>query len=92
MNYGASPAIANRPFRIEFGADQRDDFCYTGEAANGVIAALGTAAHPGQLRVYNIASGQLISLGEMIAVRKEFYPAWNDEAGPGLDYRRYGVG
>ena len=28
----------------------------------------------------------------MIAVLKELYPSWNGEAGPGLDYRRFGVG
>lgn len=85
-------AIANRPFRIEFGADQRDDFCYSGESANGVIAALDSIPRPSKFRAYNIASGELISLREMIAVLKAIYPSWTGEAGPGLDYRRYGVG
>lgn len=85
-------AIAGRPLRLDFGADQRDDLSYTGECANGVIAALDSALRPGKFRAFNIASGELISLREMIAVLKELHPGWNGEAGPGLDYRRYGVG
>ena len=50
-------AIANRPFKIEFGADQCDDLSYSGESANGVIAALDSAACKGKFRAYNISSG-----------------------------------
>lgn len=85
-------AIANRPFRVECGAEQRDDLCYSGESANGVMAALNSSAQPGKFRVYNIASGELISLQEMIDTLKELYPSWQGEVGPGLDYRRMGVG
>lgn len=85
-------AIAGRPFRFEHGADQRDDFCYSGEAANAVIAALDSVAQPGKFRAYNIASGELISLREMIAVLKDLHPSWRCEAGPGLDYRDFGLG
>ena len=84
-------AIAHRPFRIEFGADQYDELCYTGDCANSVISALDSAAQPGKFRAYNISSGELISLREMIAVLKELYPGWSGEAGPGLDYRLYGM-
>lgn len=85
-------AMANRPLHFDFGADQRDDLCYTGECANGLIAALDSVAQRGKFRAYNIASGELISLSEMIGVMKELYPRWRCDAGPGLDYRRYGVG
>ena len=85
-------AIANRPYRVEFGADQRDDLCYLGEAADGFIAALDSEARPGKFRAYNIASGELISLREMIATLKDLYPSWGAEAGPGLDYDGTGSG
>jgi UDP-glucose 4-epimerase len=85
-------AIANRPLRIESGAEQCDDLCYTGECANGVIAALDSVARPGKFRAYNIASGELISLREMITVLKDLHPRWSGEAGPGLDYRGHGAG
>ncbi len=85
-------AIAGQPYSIGFGADQRDHFCYYGEAGNAVIAALKSTPRPGAFRAYNIASGDTISLAEIVAVLKQLYPAWRGEAGPGLDYRRYGVG
>lgn len=85
-------AMANRRTRIEFGADQCDDLCYSGECANGVIAALDSGPCPGTLRIYNISSGELISLREMIAALKQLYPLWDCEAGAGLDYRGSGVG
>ena len=85
-------AIANRPFRLEGGAEQRDDLCYSGESANGVVAALDSAARPGTFRACNIASGELISLQEMIAILQDLHPSWHAEAGPGLDYRRLGLG
>jgi UDP-glucose 4-epimerase len=84
-------AIAGRPMRIERGADQCDDLCYSGESANGAIAALGSPARPGSFRVYNIASGELISLARMIAILQELFPGWRGEAGPGLDYRDMGT-
>ena len=85
-------AIANRPMRIEAGAEQRDDLCYSGESANGAIAALDAPATPGKFAVYNIASGELISLAEMIGVLRQLFPQWQGEAGVGLDYRSMGSG
>ena len=85
-------AIANRPFSIEYGADQSDDLCYSGEYANGLTTALDSIARPGKFRAYNISAGELVSLREMISVLKRLYPSWRGEAGPGLDYRRLGAG
>ena len=84
-------AITNRPFVLECGAEQCDDLCYTGEAANGFIAALGSPARPGKFRAYNISSGEAVSLGEIITILRNLYPSWNAAAGPGLDYRRIGL-
>jgi UDP-glucose 4-epimerase len=84
-------AIACRPIRLESGADQRDDLCYSGEAANGVVAALDSPPRPGTFRAYNISSGELISLREMITVLRDIHPSWDGEAGPGLDYRGCGT-
>jgi UDP-glucose 4-epimerase len=85
-------AIAHRPFRIDCGAEQGDDLCYSGESANGVMAALDSAPFPGKFRAYNIAADELISLRGMIAVLEDLHPGWSAEAGPGLDYRRVGPG
>ena len=49
-------------------------------------------AAPGRFRAYNIASGELISLAQIIAVLRRLYPAWDGRAGTGLDYRNMGVG
>lgn len=84
-------AIANRPLRIERGAEQYDDLCYSGESANGVLAALDSTPRPGKFRAYNISSGELISLRQMMDTLRELYPSWHAEAGPGLDYREFGV-
>lgn len=85
-------AIANRPMEIAHGADQRDDLCYSGESANGAIAALSAPATPGKFSVYNIASGELISMAEMIQVLMDLFPGWQGHVGPGLDYRNIGGG
>lgn len=85
-------AIANRPMEIAHGADQRDDLCYSGESANGAIAALSAPASPGKFSVYNIASGELISLSEMIQVLMDLFPRWRAHVGPGVDYRNIGDG
>jgi UDP-glucose 4-epimerase len=85
-------AIGNRPYRFERGAEQADDFCYSGEAGNAAVAALDSPAQRGRLRVYNISSGELISLAQIIATLEELYPGWKGTAGPGLDYRNMGTG
>ena len=79
-------AIANRPYRIEYGAEQCDDLCYLGDSANAFITALDSKVQAGKFRAYNISAGELISLREMIGILKALYPSWNAEAGPGLDY------
>lgn len=66
--------------------------CYSGESANGFIATLEAEVRPGKFRAFNIASGELISLREMIAVLQALYPAWVCVAGPGLNYRRGHMG
>lgn len=85
-------AIARQPFHFEQGAEQFDDLCYAGEAAHATMAALESPPRYGRLRVYNISSGELVSLAQMIAVLQEFHPGWQGSAGPGLDYRKTGPG
>lgn len=84
-------AIAGRPMRIEQGAEQCDDLCYSGESANGALAALDAPLRAGTFRVYNIASGELISAARMIEILRELFPGWQGEVGPGLDYRGIGT-
>jgi UDP-glucose 4-epimerase len=85
-------AIAKRPMVLERGGEQRDDLCYSGESANGAIAALTAPLMPGRFAVYNIASGEMISMSEMIAVLRQLFPAWEGSVGAGLDYRNIGSG
>jgi UDP-glucose 4-epimerase len=85
-------AIANRPFEIASGGDQRDDLCYSAESANGALAVLKTPLRPRSYRAYNIASGELISLKEMALILKELYPRWEASIGDGVDYRNSGTG
>jgi UDP-glucose 4-epimerase len=85
-------AIANRPFRLEQGADQCDDLCYAGESANGILAALNSPLRPGVFRAYNIAAGELLSLQQMADALMQIHPQWKCEVGPGLDYRKIGPG
>jgi UDP-glucose 4-epimerase len=85
-------AIDGEPMHMAHGADQCDDLCYSGEAARASLAALTSPSSPGSFRAYNIASGELISLRQIIAVLQQLYPGWDCRAGAGLDYRNMGVG
>ncbi len=85
-------AIADRPFRLEYGGEQRDDLCYSGESANGFIVAINGEARCGKFDAYNITSGELITVREMVTVLRDLYPSWRGEVGPGLDYRDRGLG
>ena len=85
-------AIAGEPLHLAHGAEQSDDLCYCGEAARASLAALQAPPSPGSFRAYNIASGELISLRQIIDVLKSLYPGWDGSAGAGLDYRSMGVG
>ena len=85
-------AIAGEPMHLAQGAEQCDDLCYAGEAARASLAALQAPASWGSFRAYNIASGELISLAQIIAVLQRLYPGWDGRAGTGLDYRDMGVG
>ena len=85
-------AIAGEPMHLPHGAEQCDDLCYGGEAARASLAALQAPTSPGRFRAFNIASGELISLVQIIGVLCRLYPGWDGRAGTGLDYRNMGVG
>lgn len=85
-------AIAGEPMHLAHDAVQCDDLCYSGEAARASLAALQSPLSPGSFHAYNIASGEMISLQQIIAVLQRLYPGWDCRAGEGLDYRNMGVG
>lgn len=85
-------AIVGETMHLAHGGDQCDDLCYSAEAARASMAALQSPPSPGSFRAYNIASGELISLQQVIAVLQRLYPGWDGRAGTGLDYRNMGVG
>ncbi|MET7319613.1 NAD(P)-dependent oxidoreductase [Streptomyces sp. NPDC005549] len=84
-------AATGERFALASGGDQRDDLCYAGESANGIVAALNSAPHTG-FRAYNIAAGELLSLRDMAKVLMDSHRGWSCEIGDGLDYRGMGLG
>jgi len=85
-------AIRNEPFQLDCGTEQKDDYCYSGESSNAVVSALNAPLQKGSFRAFNIASGELISLGKIVEVLQGLYPNWQGHVGPGLDYRKIGMG
>ncbi len=83
-------AIAGRPHHLAQGGEQCDELCYAGDAARAAVAALDAPEQRGQLRAYNIGSGELLSLSQMIHILQDQYPGWQGSAGSGLDYRGMG--
>ena len=87
-------AMLGRPTNIAKGGDQKDDILYVKDVAEGVACACVAEKVPS--RIYNIASGRLITLHDFAAAVKKVIPGAVIEIGPGLDYvgigkPRYGL-
>jgi UDP-glucose 4-epimerase len=76
--------LAGVPFEVPVGGDQRDDFLYVKDAAHGIILALMADAPAHGL--YNIGSGETISLKEMGNIVKSLCPQTKLNIGDGLNY------
>lgn len=73
-----------RPFRIAKGGDEKDDFIYNKDSAQGIFLAC--VAEKLQHRIFNIATGVGVTLKDFAnAVRKQI-PNADIEVGPGLAF------
>lgn len=90
---GTTSAIVEAPFRgepfcLKQGGDQKDDFTYNKDSAQGIYLA--TIATNPKSRVYNIGSGVGSSPRDIAAAVQRRLPQAVVEIGPGLDF--LGVG
>ena len=83
---------SGKPVRIEKGGDQRSDFVYTKDAAQGIyLACTKPEVH---YSAYNIGRGIGVSLKDFGEEVKRLIPGADIQIGPGLDFMgepRYGI-
>ncbi|HZN29631.1 MAG TPA: NAD-dependent epimerase/dehydratase family protein [Xanthobacteraceae bacterium] len=72
------------PFRIEQGGDEKDDFIYNKDSANGIYLA--TMAGKLKSRIFNIGTGVGATLRDFEAVIRRHIPNAVMEIGPGLNF------
>ncbi len=72
------------PFRLAQGGEEKDDFLYNKDTANGNFLAA-TADNP-KSRVYNIGSGVGVTLQDVARVIRRHLPKADIEIGPGLNF------
>jgi UDP-glucose 4-epimerase len=72
------------PFRIEQGGDEKDDFIYNKDSANGIYLA--TMAGKLKSRIFNIGTGVGATLRDFETVIRRHIPNAMMEIGPGLNF------
>jgi len=77
-------AMLGKPFRWPRGGDQKDDYIYYDDAAEGIVLAT-TVKNP-KHRVFNIGTGKAFGLRDFAEAAKRHYPEFHAEIGPGLDH------
>lgn len=77
-------AMLDKPFYWPRGGDQKDDYIYYDDAAEGVVLAA-KVKNP-KHKVYNIGTGKSFGLRDFVAAAKKHYPEFHAEIGPGLDH------
>jgi UDP-glucose 4-epimerase len=77
-------AFFRRTTRLAQGADERNDLIYNRDVARAIVLA-GYATGL-QHRIFNISSGELTTIGDLVAILQEFIPGTTAEIGPGLNY------
>ena len=73
-----------RPFVIEQGGDQRDDFIYNKDSALGIYLACTTQNL--KSRIFNIGSGKGATLNDMAAIVRRHIQGADIRIGPGLNF------
>jgi UDP-glucose 4-epimerase len=72
------------PFKLERGGDDKDDFIYNKDSANGIYLA--TVAGKLKSRVFNIGTGVGVTLKDFAAVIKKHIPNAQMDIGDGLNF------
>jgi UDP-glucose 4-epimerase len=76
--------MEGKEVRVLEGGDQKNDFIYNRDVANGVVLAC--LAEKLEHYTFNIGTGQSVTLDDIAAVLKDHFPKARIEIGPGLDY------
>ena len=76
--------FAGRPFRLDQGGEQQDDFIYNKDSALGVYLACTKTGL--KSRVFNIGSGVGATMNDFAAAVRRQIPEADIEIGPGLNY------
>ena len=74
-------ALDGRPLHLESGADFRVDHVYVQDCVQGILHLL-DAVRPAH-DAYHIATGQALSLGEIVRIIRELVPGAKLSVGPG---------
>ena len=83
-------AHAGLPFRVDFGGEERSDHIYNKDVGRAVaVAAFAEHRHS---RVYNISSGDSLSLFEAAEVVRSLVPGVHLDIGGDIGLRQKGVG
>lgn len=75
-------ALVKRPLHVPTGADCAIDHTHVDDFVSGALKALDHKTH--RFDVYNIASGQAVTVAELIAVVRELVPGAELSVGPGM--------
>lgn len=77
-------AYYGRPTRLPQGGDERDDLVYNRDVAHAVVLA--AYAEDLEHRLFNIGSGQLVTLRDLATAVQAHLPQAEIDIGPGLNY------
>jgi UDP-glucose 4-epimerase len=72
------------PFKLERGGDDKDDFIYNKDSANGIYLA--TVAGKLKSRLFNIGTGTGVTLKDFATVIKKHIPNAQMDIGDGLNF------
>ncbi len=76
--------VHGKPFRLEKGGDERDDFVYNKDSAQGIFLA--TVTEKLHHRVYNIATGVGATIKDFATAVRKVIPTADIEVGDGLAF------
>lgn len=74
-------ALRNEPLEISQGGDEKNDYTYVKDLANGIYLAF--TVEDTKHRLFNISSGKLSTMSEVAQIVKKIVPGVTIELGPG---------
>ena len=75
-------ALRNEPIEMSRGGDEKNDYTYVKDLANGIYLAF--TAEDTRHRLFNIGSGRLSTMSEIAQIVKKIVPGVTIEFGPGV--------